>query len=197
MIDSGLDRYGLQAYQSESQTDRRVTLKFASVGESTLLSYTDPYSLQDFQKIDSYSVRSNGIRSKLKNGGYVIDKKDGAELVVALNDLEVRGNNRFIWEDANSACSESRLNCYRDWRLPNKEELNLILLHKRVIGGIAGDYWISEKDEHDDYSLLIRQVRVFDNRDVADRQRQEQVKNTPPVAFPKIENEKTETVPAD
>ena len=54
------------------------------------------------------------------------------------------------WKDAKKACEELE----EGWRLPNKEELNLMYLDKEVIGGFANDYYWSSTEFDNDYAWL-------------------------------------------
>ncbi len=63
----------------------------------------------------------------------------------------------FDWPDALAICDKMKKNGYRDWYLPNKDELNKVYIKKAVIGGFVKNsarqsfYWSSsEKDA--DYS---------------------------------------------
>lgn len=66
-------------------------------------------------------------------------------LEAASSDLDGSMN----WNDAMSAARSFRFGGYSDWRLPTKDELNLMYenLHKRGIGGLeSAFYWSSSED---------------------------------------------------
>ena len=80
---------------------------------------------------------------KLANGGIIVytDEKGEHGLVCSNNDL---GNAN--WNSAKQLCDNYNEGGFSDWRLPTKDELQLIyfLLHRRKIGGFAdGNYWSS------------------------------------------------------
>ena len=87
-------------------------------------------------------------------GGIVffVDKNEGHALVAAKNDVECQASNcadgRFVWADAQAACHDFVSNGYRDWFLPNKEQLNQLYLQKDVVGCFADystGYWSSSE----------------------------------------------------
>ena len=80
------------------------------------------------------------------------------------------------WKDAKAACAKLG----KGWRLPTKDELNLLYINKDKIGGFANDYYWSsaeyssynawyqyfnngEQDYHDkkDHGCSVRAVRAF------------------------------------
>jgi len=69
-------------------------------------------------------------------GGLVASLGDnGKGFIVALSD-----STRMAWENANSFGHE--MNGYNDWRLPSKDELNILYLNKNKFGGFSqSDYW--------------------------------------------------------
>ena len=56
--------------------------------------------------------------------------------------------NYMKWKDAKKACEELG----RGWRLPTKDELNILFQNKDKIGGFAGDYYWSGTEDNSDYS---------------------------------------------
>ena len=57
-----------------------------------------------------------------------------------IGDLEIMSEDleKMNWQDANKACKDLGNN----WRLPTKEELNILFLYKDFIGGFANfNYW--------------------------------------------------------
>ena len=49
-------------------------------------------------------------------------------------------------EMAMASCRNSRVGGFNDWRLPNKEELNLLYIEKTKIGGFSIWYWSSTQN---------------------------------------------------
>ena len=115
---------------------------------------------------------------KLANGGIIVytDEKGEHGLVCSNNDL---GNAN--WNDAKEQCEVYNEGGFSDWRLPTKDELQLIylLLHRRKIGGFANShYWSSTEGNsnsawkqnfsngiqyrsYKDYEYDVRAVRAF------------------------------------
>ena len=84
--------------------------------------------------------------SKIEKG-YNIDGK----LIVSMKDLE----GAFTWDEA----MEEVKKLGEGWRLPTKEELNLMYLHKDKIGGfVEGYYWSSTE-----YGAYLAWVQDFTN----------------------------------
>tara|TARA_R110000868_G_C10606854_1_gene741026 strand:- start:247 stop:627 length:381 start_codon:yes stop_codon:yes gene_type:complete len=55
---------------------------------------------------------------------------------------------RMSWNEANKACA----NLGDGWRLPTKEELNIIYENKNVVGGFANDYYWSSTEYDSNYA---------------------------------------------
>ena len=80
---------------------------------------------------------------KLANGGIIVytDEKGEHGLVCSISDLGIGD-----WNSAKQLCDNYNEGGFSDWRLPTKDELQLIylLLHKRKIGGFASSiFWSS------------------------------------------------------
>ena len=63
---------------------------------------------------------------------------------IRIGSIEVAQNDfpkRMSWDDAVKACADLG----NGWRLPTKNELNLMYLNKNKIGGFANYYWSSEE----------------------------------------------------
>ena len=55
----------------------------------------------------------------------------------------------FNWPDAIAACRKSETGGFRDWILPDKEQLNHLFMRKREVGGFVHDsanYWSSSEN---------------------------------------------------
>lgn len=120
-------------------------------------------------------------------GGIVffIDNTGNHGLIAAKKDVACHSSNcgegRFVWNDAVAACHDFVSNGYRDWFLPNKEQLNQLYLKKNVVGSFADystGYWSSSESTvnnawlqlfingfqshgHKVYLNRIRPVRIF------------------------------------
>ncbi len=78
-------------------------------------------------------------------GGIIayINKTGRHGLIAAEED---QSDHQVSWEDAKALCTKYRGGGYTDWRLPTKNELNLLyknLYEKEVGGFIGGYYWSS------------------------------------------------------
>ena len=115
---------------------------------------------------------------KLANGGIIVytDEKGEHGLVCSISDLGIGD-----WNSAKQLCDNYNEGGFSDWRLPTKDELQLIylLLHKRKIGGFASSIfwsstefnkssaWLQDFDNglQDNYSTdngcNVRAVRAF------------------------------------
>jgi hypothetical protein len=104
-----------------------------------VFSCSDKRTISQIEQMTGYSIKSKGVVSKFKNGGYVVYEKNGHGLVAAICDI-----GELEWKAAQNACDELLLNGYSDWYLPSKSELEFLSnnLHKNSVG-IVGEvrYW--------------------------------------------------------
>ena len=82
---------------------------------------------------------SCGDKSSKPSSGESLNKKIG-NLEIAQNNFP----NKMNWEDAQKACADLG----EGWRLPTKEELNVMFLNRAEIGDFAGAYWSSTEDNN-------------------------------------------------
>jgi len=135
------------------------------------------------EEVDDDSTRTiieRGLKTRAGEpleGGIIvyIDEKGEHGLICSKNDLG-EGN----WEEAKKLCEEYKEGGFLDWRLPTKDELNMMYLKEGEIGGFANDYyWSSTGFDNDDawdqlfgngnqyastdgyYTGRIRAVRAF------------------------------------
>ena len=102
-----------------------------------------------------------------------------AQSTIKIGNLEVMTEDlegRYTWDDAMKACADLG----DGWRLPTKDELNLLYENKEKIGGFATNYyWSSTEGDfddaweqdfttgfqldtyHKDYTYYVRAVRAF------------------------------------
>ncbi len=84
--------------------------------------------------------------------GYVAGQTHG--LIAAAGDLEADH-----WDDAVKACKEYRGGGFSDWRMPSKDELSKLYIHRQSIGGFKDHhyYWSStESDKNDAWDQSFR-----------------------------------------
>jgi hypothetical protein len=87
------------------------------------------------------------------DAGYVAGQLHG--LVAAKEDL----SQSLTWQQAIAACREYRGGGFSNWRLPSKEELNMLYTHRFAIGGFTERYyyWTStESDRNDAWDQSFR-----------------------------------------
>jgi hypothetical protein len=115
----------------------------------------------------------------IKNGGYVIYEKNGHGLIATVENI-----GKLDFKQAQKACEDLTQNGFDDWRLPTKEEFDLIhpkLNHKKIGGGSifqSAWYWTSSEADKDnaythnlqtglqspyfkDFKCLVKAVRSF------------------------------------
>jgi hypothetical protein len=151
--------------------------------------WIDKKTLEQMEKISMYSVTSGGVKSQIKNGGFIIYEEDGHGLVISVCDIA------FLSEpdEAIQVCESLNFNGYNDWFLPNYDELMLIKnnLFLKKEGGIENkkeyyclnnknilthhtinskflrfEYYLEEIDDFyikgiDRYPVYIRAIRKF------------------------------------
>lgn len=101
----------------------------------------DNLSLSQIENITGYKVNSKGVISNFKNGGFTIQNEDGKSIIIALLDIDAAN-----WSDVIKFYDTFSINGYSDWRLPNKEELNIFsrsFIYNNLIGQnkYLDNYW--------------------------------------------------------
>ena len=92
-------------------------------------------------------LKTNNVSVNLfNNGGGIKDKTDNVGGVIGFEFYPEKPeffiSNKMNWEAATKACADLG----DGWRLPTKEELNLIYQNKDEIGGFANDYYWSSTE---------------------------------------------------
>ena len=94
-----------------------------------------------------FSVTPTLLKIGDEHGGGIIVYIDGSGLngLIASKADEPCGN-KYSWKVAKKVCKELVENGYNDWRLPSKDELNILYFNKSVVGGFADNlYWSSSE----------------------------------------------------
>jgi hypothetical protein len=161
---------------SGSYIESKVNINFPTNGQqAATFSWNDKRTLTQIEQMAGYSVKPRGVVSKIKNGGYVVQEKNGHGLVMALFDV-----GEFNWTDAKKACADLVLNGYNDWGCPSKEELEYIYKNwfklNFYCGISAADYWSSkEYDGHNawyfDFRKGVAEFYYYKGKDTSRRVR--------------------------
>jgi hypothetical protein len=92
-------------------------------------------------------------QAQVKNGGVVVSENNGHGFVAAAKDLA----NPMEYNQSKKACADLILNGFDNWRLPTKNELNLLYDNRNKIGGfdMTYVYWSSTSDGSDNTAWYI------------------------------------------
>lgn len=86
------------------------------------------------------------IVTLLEKGQPGYEKKVPHGLLVAKQDA----GKMLKWLEAIQLAKDFRLGDVDQWRVPNKEELSLLYVHRQLIGGFqVGNYWTSQPSKED------------------------------------------------
>jgi hypothetical protein len=99
------------------------------------------------QRLQPGDVYQEGIIvTLLKKGQPGYEKKVPHGLLVAKQDA----GKMLKWLEAIQLAKDFRLGDVDQWRVPNKEELSLLYVHRQLIGGFqVGNYWTSQPSKED------------------------------------------------
>jgi hypothetical protein len=118
---------------------KEITINFLTLGQIAASFYwKDKRKLAQIEKMTGYEIKSKGVVSQFKHGGFVVYEKKGHGLVASITDIGV-----MDWKTAKTACDELILCGYGDWYLPLSNQLEALYenLHKFGIGGFSYKYW--------------------------------------------------------
>lgn len=112
-----------------------------------------PSATADLKVGDSFGGGKVAYIFRQGDRNYVAGQTHG--LIAAKEDLGAG----YTWEKAVKACREYRGGGFRDWRLPNMEELTRLYVNRFAIGGFRDRhyYWSSsESDKNDAWDQSFR-----------------------------------------
>ncbi len=112
------------------------------------------------------------LGSKGPGGGLIffIDNSGAHGLAAKAEDVKIGELNRLKWNDAQAAISAYGA----EWRLPTKDELNLLYQQKDVVGGFTNDfYWNATEygSGHAWYQYFINGIQMYSKKEFALRVR--------------------------
>jgi hypothetical protein len=112
------------------------------------------------------SLSSAFIVGDKYGGGVVfsVDETGKHGLIAAKADIQGHSaglaEGHYTWADARAACENFESNGFRDWFLPNKEQLNQLFINRDAVGGFAVDYFgywsVSEASVEDAWGQSFR-----------------------------------------
>ena len=119
-----------------------ILFSFLGIFSVSLLSFAAPSKKMHEEARDNVaSLQRHG------ESGSRISVQHG--LIAAKENLP--GN--FNWVNASGACDRLEENGYKDWHLPNKDELNKLYLARTLIGGFSDDRYWSSTEYDQKYAL--------------------------------------------
>ena len=114
-----------------------IILQIISAGDNLINSFVDVVILNP----EEIKAKEEILQTY---GGVIVSQQSNHGLVVANSDLV-----NMKWDDAIICCKELKLNGFDDWRLPTKEELNILYQNKNIIESFENViYWSSTEDNN-------------------------------------------------
>ena len=125
------------------------------------MDFEDIKTLQELETLDVYKINCRGIISPYKYGGYLLNETPEKIFIVApfniINDNSSVNNGMGTiidddlsnWITGQKLCSDFKLNNYKDWKMPNRNDLLLIkqnLVQQGISSFIDDYYWSNEED---------------------------------------------------
>jgi hypothetical protein len=110
-----------------------------------IYSWNDNKTLNQIEQMTGYNVKSNGVVSFFKNGGYVVYENAGQGIVASLIDF-----GPLAWNASELLCTQLSINGYSDWHIPSLNELKKIenKLFKLGIGGFSNKYFWNSTESY-------------------------------------------------
>jgi hypothetical protein len=136
----------IDSYYREQLKENSLSFYFLNEENlAAIYSWSDNKTLNQIENLDGYVVNPKGVYSYIKNGGIVVNEKNGHGLMIALYDLEPLN---FI--DANVKSKDFLLYDYKNWRLPSVDECNEIYhkLSQFRIGGFFKEWYLINNVEY-------------------------------------------------
>jgi hypothetical protein len=139
---NGLDP--IDSYYREQLIENSLSFYFLNEENvAAIYKWSDNKTLNQIENLDGYAVNPKGVHSYIKNGGIIVNEKNGHGLMIALYDLEPLN---FI--DANVKSNDFLLYDYKNWRLPSIDECNEIYhnLSQFKIGGFRNEWYLTNNE---------------------------------------------------
>jgi hypothetical protein len=125
--------HGHRYYNDELMNNcEKIRLRILSRGDTAArFIWNDLKSLDQLEKLEKYSIASNGVVSEFKNGGFVVHQDSGHGLVASILDIDNEIDKDFVLShldsfNLDSICSLISLNGYSDWKTPSLYDMKLI-----------------------------------------------------------------------
>ncbi len=147
---------GDRSYYNDDNAGTRFIHFPTSGNVAATFIWSDKRTLAQIEQMTGYTIKSRGVVSQFKYGGFLVYEENGHGLVAAITDL-----GKMEWYPGKQACENLVSNGFSDWHLPTKSELNKLFLnlHTKKIGDFLnkGEYWSST------YSDYYPWYQIFDS----------------------------------